>query len=147
MSTAAIIGIKRGRTIRSIYCHNDGDLFGVGVILDHEYNYESKIEKLIEGGDISSLGILLTPDPLYDHSFDNPQPEVTVFYHRDRGDKWEDCQPMEASTIKLFTNQIGIQYYYLFDTSVQAWKVYGSNGKLMGFLDNLVSRRNEYEGA
>lgn len=30
MSTAAIIGIKRGRTIRSIYCHNDGDLFGVG---------------------------------------------------------------------------------------------------------------------
>ena len=64
MSTAAIIGIKRGRTIRSIYCHNDGDLFGVGVILDHEYNYESRIEKLIEGGDISSLGILLIPHPL-----------------------------------------------------------------------------------
>ena len=33
MSTAAIIGIKRGRTIRSIYCHNDGDLFGVGSYL------------------------------------------------------------------------------------------------------------------
>lgn len=147
MSTAAIIGIKRGRTIRSIYCHNDGDLFGVGVILDHEYNYESRIEKLIEGGDISSLGILLIPDPLYDHSFDNPQPGVTVFYHRDRGDKWEDCQPMEVSSIKLLISQIGIQYYYLFDTSVQAWKVYDSNGKLMGFLDNLVSRRNEYEGA
>ena len=54
---------------------------------------------------------------------------------------------MEVSSIKLFTSQIGIQYYYLFDTSVQAWKVYDSNGKLMGFLDNLVSRRNEYEGA
>lgn len=61
MSTAAIIGIKRGRTIRSIYCHNDGDLFGVGVVLDHEYDYEVKIEELIKGGDISSLGIMLTP--------------------------------------------------------------------------------------
>lgn len=38
-------------------------------------------------------------------------------------------------------------YVYLFDRSVQAWKVYASNGKLMGFLDNLVSRRNGYEGA
>lgn len=147
MSNAAIIGIKRGRTIRSIYCHNDGDLFGVGVILNYEYDYEAKIDELIKGGDISSLGVLLTPDPLYDHSFDNPQPEVAVFYHRDRGDKWEDCQPMEVSTIKLLTSQIGIQYYYVFDTSVQAWKVYGSNGKLMGFLDNLICRRNEYEGA
>ena len=147
MSTAAIIGIKRGRTIKGIYCHNDGDLFGVGVILDHEYKYEAEIDELIKGGDISSLGTMLTPDPLYDHSFDNPQPGVTVFYHRDRGDKWEDCQPMEVSTIKLFTSQIGIQYYYLFDTSVQAWKVYGSNGKLMGFLNNFVSRGNEYEGA
>ena len=137
MSTAAIIGIKRGRTIRGIYCHNDGGIFGVGAILNQEYTYEAKVQELIEGGDISSLGILLTPDPLYDHSFDNPQPEVTVFYHRDRGDKWEDCQPMEASTIKLFTNQIGIQYYYLFDTSVQAWNEYGSNGKLLGFLHNL----------
>ena len=119
----------------------------MGVILDHEYNYEAKIEELIKGGDISSLGTLLIPDPLYDHSFDKPQPGVTVFYHRDRGDRWEDCQPVEVSTIKLFTNQIGIQYYYLFDTSVQAWKVYGSNGKLMGFLNNFVSRGNEYEGA
>ena len=56
MSTAALIGIKRGHTIRTIYCHNDGNLFGVGVILDHEYNYEAKIEELIKGGDISSLG-------------------------------------------------------------------------------------------
>lgn len=147
MSTAAIIGIKRGRTIRGIYCHNGGDLFGVGVTLDQEYNYEARIDELINGGDISSLGIMLTPDPLYGHSFNNPQPGVTVFYHRDRGDSWEDCQPMEVSTIKMFTNQIGIQYYYLFDTSVQAWKVYGGNGKLMGFLYNFVSRRNAYEGA
>lgn len=147
MSTAAIIGIKRGRTIRSIYCHNDGNLFGVGVTLDHEYNYDARIDELINGGDISSLGIMLTPDPLYEHSFDNPQSGVTVFYHRDRGDSWEDCQPMEVSTIKLFTNQIGISYYYLFDTSVQAWKVYNGNGKLMGFLHNFVYGRNGYEGA
>lgn len=147
MSTAAIIGIKRGRTIKGIYCHNDGNLFGVGVTLDHEYNYEARIDELTNGGDISSLGIMLTPDPVYEHSFDNPQSGVTVFYHRNRGDSWEDCQPMEVSTIKMFTNQIGIQYYYLFDTSVQAWKVYGSNGKLMGFLNNLVSGRNGYEGA
>lgn len=142
-----MIGIKRGRTIRGIYCHNDGNLFGVGVTLNQEYNYEARIHELINGGDISSLGIMLTPDPLYEHSFDNPQPGVTVFYHRDRGDNWEDCQPMEVSTIKMFTNQIGIQYYYLFDTSVQAWKVYDGNGKLMGFLHNFVYGRNGYEGA
>lgn len=146
MSTAAIIGIKRGHTIKSIYCHNDGNLFRVGTILNQDYTHEAKIEELMNGGDISSLGALLTPDPLYDHSFDNPQPNVTVFYRRDRGDDWNDCQPMQVSTIKMFTNQIGIQYYYLFDTSMQAWKVYGSNGKLMGFLNNLVCGRNGYEG-
>ena len=147
MSTAAIIGMKQGRTIRGIYCHNDGGIFGVGAILNQEYTYGARIDELINGGDISSLGIMLTPDPLHEHSFDNPQPGVTVFYHRDRGDNWDDCRPMEVSTIKMFTNQIGIQYFYLFDTSVQAWKVYDGNGRLMGFLHNFVSGRNGYEGA
>lgn len=145
MSTPAIIGIKRGRTIRGIYCHNDGNLFGVGVTLNHEYNYEARIDELINGGDISSLGIMLTPDPVYEHSFDNPQSEVTVFYHRDRGDSWEDCQPMEVSTIKMFTNHIGIAYYYLFDTSSQVWKVYDGNGKCMGRLNKYIHGRDTYE--
>ena len=57
MSTRARIGIQnKNGTITSIYCHHDGYLEGVGEILVNHYKNEEKIRKLMELGDMSSLG-------------------------------------------------------------------------------------------
>ena len=57
MSTRARIGIQnKNGTITSIYCHHDGYLEGVGEILVNHYKAEEKSRKLMELGDMSSLG-------------------------------------------------------------------------------------------
>lgn len=57
MSTRCRIGLEKAdKTIKSIYCHFDGYPEGVGKTLKEHYNDPAKIEKLLELGDISSLG-------------------------------------------------------------------------------------------
>ena len=57
MSTRSRIGIEMpDGKIKSIYCHWDGYPSGVGVKLYRWYKDRKKIEKLMELGDISSLG-------------------------------------------------------------------------------------------
>ena len=56
MSTRSRIAIEnQDGTVQSIYCHFDGYIDGVGKTLFNHYDRE-KLEKLIELGDISSLG-------------------------------------------------------------------------------------------
>jgi hypothetical protein len=85
MATRSRIAIEnQDGTVKSIYCHWDGYLSNNGKILFDHFDRE-KLEKLIELGDISSLGTLLEPtDP--NHTFENPQKGVTVAYARDRGE-------------------------------------------------------------
>lgn len=57
MSTRCRIGIEnKDGTITSIYCHHDGYPEVVGEILANHYKTEEKIRKLLELGDMSSLG-------------------------------------------------------------------------------------------
>jgi len=57
MSTRCRIGIKnKDNTITSIYCHHDGYPDCVGDTLVNHYTNEDKIRKLMELGDMSSLG-------------------------------------------------------------------------------------------
>lgn len=87
MSTRSRIAIERqDGTVKSIYCHFDGDLQHVGKTLFNDYSDREKLEKLIELGNISSLGSKIRPETDEKHSFDNPAENVTVAYHRDRGD-------------------------------------------------------------
>jgi hypothetical protein len=71
MSTRSRIAIEnQDGTVDSIYCHFDGYVDGVGKTLFNQYDQE-KSEKLLELGDISSLG---------ESTID------TVAYCRDRGE-------------------------------------------------------------
>lgn len=57
MSTRSRIGMKMpDGTIKSIYCHWNGYPEGVGKTLEKYYQDPKKVEKLLELGDISSLG-------------------------------------------------------------------------------------------
>jgi hypothetical protein len=72
MSTRSRIAIEtESGTVKSIYCHFDGYVSGVGKTLFNHYDRE-KLEKLIELGDISSLG---------------ESTENTVAYHGEIGGK------------------------------------------------------------
>lgn len=57
MSTRCRIAIELSDgTIKSIYCHHDGYKSGVGATLLKHYQNPDEVEKLIELGDLSSLG-------------------------------------------------------------------------------------------
>lgn len=58
MSTRSFIGIKENNgTIKAIYCHHDGYVSYVGAILNRYYADSEKVEKLMEIGDLSVLGV------------------------------------------------------------------------------------------
>ena len=56
MATTCRIGILKENKVESIYCHYDGYLAGVGVILKDNYKTKEKVEELIALGDIAELG-------------------------------------------------------------------------------------------
>jgi len=121
MSTRSRIAIEtKSGTVKSIYCHFDGYVSGVGKTLYNHYDKE-KLEKLIELGDISSLG---------------ESTENTVAYHRDRG---EDLHSTDYINIEgLFGDcfRSGEKYtYYLNKDGV--WMLYTHQNTIKILKDKL----------
>ncbi len=86
MSTNAAIGMTMpDGTIKAVYLHWDGYIAngGAGETLAAHYKDRAKVEELIALGFLSSLGAEVAPAPASPHSWANPQPGVTVAYHRD----------------------------------------------------------------
>lgn len=122
MATRSTIAIETtdsngNRIVKSIYCHWDGYPENNGKMLQECYTDREKVEALIELGAISSLGSSIDPDG--PHSFNSPQPGVTVAYHRDRGEKKQSS--IHASVPAFFKSDIE-EYGYLF-TEEGEWLV------------------------
>lgn len=89
MATRSRIAIQLGKdSYKSIYCHWDGYPGNNGKILLQHYQDCSKVEKLMELGDLSSL----RPEIGEKHSFDKPNENWCVSYSRDRGEKNTSCK-------------------------------------------------------
>lgn len=86
MSTHCFIGKAYGDKIKAVYCHFDGYLSGVGAMLQEYYCDDNKIDKLISLGSLSVLEKEVEPQDDQKHSFDHPAENVTIAYHRDRGE-------------------------------------------------------------
>jgi hypothetical protein len=117
MATRSRIGIEtkdvRGNVIvKSIYCHWDGYPENNGRILLENYQDREKVEKLIALGSISSLHDEVEPSG--PHSFDSPQPDVTVAYHRDRGEDFDFSSPQVNYSREAFVRSDVEEYGYLF---------------------------------
>ena len=118
MSTRAGIGmLMPDWTIHAVYLHHDGYLFGgAGEILAQHYTTPERVESLLELGDLSSLKPNIYPDVKSSHSWEHPQPNVTVAYHRDRGEAphpptvFADLYDYEMNGPEVF----GAEYLYLF---------------------------------
>ena len=110
MSTNSTIKlIRKDGTETSIYCHWDGYIEHNGVLLQRYYNTPEKIEDLLALGDISSLGSKLNPST-NSHNFDNPERDVTVAYHRDRGEEFSQSSGEQ-------------EFNYIFDERKGYWTV------------------------
>ena len=132
MATRSRIGIvNEDGTVSSIYCHWDGYPEGNGKILLLHYSDRNKVQSLIDLGAISSLRANVLPydpynnvenekvksildrfNPTEKHSFENPQPDVTVAFHRDRGEEY--IKPRINESLEDYLNADNEEYGYVF---------------------------------
>jgi hypothetical protein len=93
MGTRSTIAyINEEGTVRSVYCHFDGYLSGVGRTLFTHYNSFELAKKLVEHGDISYVAA--SCDLPEGHTFKTPVEGYTVYYGRDRGEP--NCHPLSS---------------------------------------------------
>ena len=113
MATRSRIAIEnQDGKVKSIYCHWDGYLSGVGKTLFNHYDKE-KLEKLIELGDISSLG---------------ESTEDTVAYARDRNEELNFKEFYDVEDLFDYGFEIGIGYIYcLTNSGIWLMNKLGSN--------------------
>jgi hypothetical protein len=112
-----------GVTVRSVYGHWDGYPDGAGAILAEHYTDASKLDRLLDIGDISSL----REDIGEQHDFDSAS-DVTTFYGRDRGETGiEALVHANVEEWLAFRKGSWCEYGYLWDGS--EWKTFKITGE------------------
>ena len=121
MSIRSRIAIKQvDGTYKSIYCHSNGNLKHNGAILNKEYQDPMKVNLLISLGDLSSLENYVFPDTSKQHDFNNPQCDVCVAYHRDRGEKMNFKVHTNLEELLKYSAESDQEHLYLYED--QEWK-------------------------
>lgn len=133
MGTHSFIAIKAVEKVlepyQAICCHWDGYLEHVGRLLSEHYNTAEAVKALLSLGDISSLGERLAPDKGEAHSFESPardeeRGDVTVAYHRDRGEDLHKAQSFYSErALRNAARNSSAEYLYLFDEVSGEWSV------------------------
>lgn len=131
MSTNARISIEEKNGERkSIYLHWDGYIEYAGVTLQLAYNTADKVRELIDLGNLSILGYYINP-MTDNHSFDTPDEDVCVAYHRDRGEELEFWGHEQA-------------FNYLFDVEDGCWYLEKDDGRYL-LIDEIIELDKEIE--
>lgn len=113
----SFIGIEyEDGVVEFVYCRDmDSD------ILYNHYTDVNKIQSLISNGDMSKLK--QNVEPIGDtHSFDTPEEDVCIFYHRDAGDDLQITQKNSLDELKTFGNFDG--FLYIYSVKENEWKSY-----------------------
>ena len=121
MATRGNIAIvNEDGSITSIYCHYDSYPQYVGKMLLNHYNNVGIINKLMELGDLSSLG-----EHLYaaGHTWSAPIEGVCVAYGRDRGEKGVESRVFKSiEQYNRNADNSGVNYQYLFDNGMWMYR-------------------------
>ncbi len=120
MSTQCGIAIKTEKGYETIYVHSDGYPDYMWPMLTENYNSEELAAKLVGMGDASYISDNLEPHEPNTHSFENPDFNVCCFYHRDRGEDWNDVAPTNYFTIGEVSNR----FYYVYLWKDGHWNFY-----------------------
>jgi hypothetical protein len=128
MSTHSAIIFKTSGGYKGIYCYSDGYLEEVGKTLYTHYSDPALVEKLVNLGDLSSLGEKIDAGGGM-HSFNQPCFGVTVAYHRDRGEPWNSVSPKTGNTAERVVDLLGGYFDWIYIFEDESWTV---NGKPLG---------------
>ncbi len=119
MSTHSNISIKTDKGYETIYCHNDGYPSYMYPMLRDYYSSWERAIALVSFGDASFIAKRIMPSKGSNHHFDHPEEDVCIFYHRDRGEPWEDnaptAQPSKQEAVRCY-------YSYIFEDG--EWHIY-----------------------
>lgn len=128
-------------TYTGIYCHSDGYLTYNGAMLIDHYASKERVDKLLQGGDLSSLGSKIEPDPNQPHGFDfsERQEDVCVYYGRDRGETGIEARMVRLEDIEAPDSWI--EYCYVFGKD-GVWR-YFECGKLKNGLKTVQEGLDE----
>ena len=127
MSTQCGIAIKTEKGYETIYCHHDGYPEYMWPMLTKNYNSEELATKLVSFGDASYIDTKL--EPTYDfHKFGTPEPDVCMFYHRDRGEDFHN-------TTFLTQGELSSCYYYAYVWEDGQWNFYKGGKKVEVYVD------------
>jgi hypothetical protein len=142
-----------GDKVKSIYCHWDGYLEGVGATLLKHYD-SAKANHIVALGDMSSLQAEIgekhkfspfDQQELSNEEFEKQFGDMCTFYGRDRGEKGVEFKV--AQTFDEFLEQCynsGAEYYYIMrDGTWYCGDTYGSSPlstKLTALADALQAQ-------
>ena len=88
MATRSTIALEYADgTVDQVYCHWDGYLENNGQILFHFYKDPFKLQRIMDTGDLSSLG----PELGEQHSFDTQAKYGTPEYEKEQEDRRQMC--------------------------------------------------------
>ena len=105
-------------TIVGVYCHYDGYPNGVGATLTTHYATDERVKALLNLGSISQLHPRLVPDLGDTHTFEKPAKNVTVAYHRDRGEALSTTTfPSLDMMVENVAHQLGVEFVYIWDSN------------------------------
>lgn len=100
MATRSTIAILRTNgSVRSVYCHWDGNLNGVGKTLFENYPHEHQVERLLVGGEMSSLGKDID----------------STAYYADRGEDTPAKEHPDVAAYKSYIDPTWHEFNYLWD--------------------------------
>lgn len=120
MSTNSTIAVKTDSGYKAIYCHWDGYPSYMYPLLRDWYGTPERAEALVSFGDASSIDKRLVPSQDSGHSFNRPENDVCVFYHRDRGEPWHQNEP----TFYLTKGEVLKSQYYTYIFEDNMWRAY-----------------------
>lgn len=120
MSTNSTVAVKTEKGYKAIYVHNDGYFDYMYPMLDTWYNSQERATDLVNLGDASFIAKRLVPSLSSGHSFDNPEEDVCIFYHRDRMEPWAQNKP----NFYLTKNEVLKTQYYTYIFEDGQWKAY-----------------------
>jgi len=120
-----------------VYCHYDGDLNHVGLVLHLHYQDENKIRELISHGSMSSLSTEIGEK----HEYLETSKKVGIFdyqctfYHRDMD------RDLEIFKMSIYTPTLRSKRCYIFNNGKWTFR----DRKGAGFCDlEVILRNSEY---
>jgi len=130
--------------VRSVYCHYDGYVQGgVGEDLFNHYQEESKIDALLDLGNLSGIGKEIGEKQDF-NDFPNQNPNWCLAYGRDRGQKGQEATVVESE--EAYLKEENASYIYLYKNGEWWFKdVYQDRYSGMQTIDSALNIKEEDE--